>query len=471
MRRQFQALMDGMGLEDLRSLTGQILAHGRVAAGTAAAVVSRRRPARPEPAVFRVRVDLDGAAPPIWRRLDVRSDLTLDVVHQVLQDAFSWTDSHLHRFALGDDVWDREAEVFLCPYDADNLEDDETGVREELVRLDETMGEPGDVLRYVYDYGDSWELTLRLEGVRPLPTTAPPAACVGGRRGAPPEDSGSIRDAESLAEVLDDPAFFDPADVDARLARPYYVLRQRGLPRRLLELLPVLELVAGTDDLGHRLASLDPAAPGPSADDVEAALCPYLWILDRAATDGIPLTAAGYLRPADVEALAPLVPGMAGWIGKANREDLTWPVAAFRKSLTRHLGLLRKHRGRLVLTRAGAAVHGEPRALFEHLAARLRPREDREFERDADLLVLACAAVGPGRALPLRQVAAALADLGYRYSDGAVVDEHAVRTHERSVYEVLLDVSPAPDVRREQRRIGPVAAALARAALGTTPPT
>ena len=74
-------------------------------------------------------------------------------------------------------------------------------------------------------------------------------------------------------------------------------------------------------------------------------------------------------------------------------------------------------------------------------------------------------------ALPLRQVAAALADLGYRYSDGAVVDEHAVRTHERSVYEVLLDVSPAPDVGREQRRIGPVAAALARAALGTTPPT
>ncbi|WP_341361020.1 plasmid pRiA4b ORF-3 family protein [Georgenia sp. M64] len=467
--RRFQAMIDGMGLEDLRALTGQVLTQ----AGQAAAepVESRRRPARPEPAVFRLRVDLNDAAPPIWRRLDVRSDLTLDVVHQVLQDAFSWTDSHLHRFVLGaDDVWDPRGEAFLCPYDVDDPENEDGGTPEELVRLDETMGEPGDVLRYVYDYGDSWDLTLRLEEVCHPRTTAPPAACVGGHRGAPPEDSGSIRDAESLAEVLDDPAYFDPADVNARLTRPYYVLRQRGLPRRLLELLPVLELVAGpgTDDLAHRLASLDPAAPGPSTAEIAAVLRPHLWVLDRAASDGIPLTAAGYLKPADVEALAPLVPGMAGWIGKANREDLTWPVAAFRESLIRHLGLLRKHRGRLVLTRAGAAAHVDPRALFEHLAGRLRPREGREFERDADLLVLAYAAVGEDKVLPLSQVAATLTDLGYRYSDGTVVDEHAVRTYDRNVYGVLLDLSPEPAVRREHRRMSPVAAALARAALGMT---
>lgn len=34
-------------------------------------------------------------------------------------------------------------------------------------RLDEILHEPGDVLHYLFDYGDSWELTLRLEGVRP----------------------------------------------------------------------------------------------------------------------------------------------------------------------------------------------------------------------------------------------------------------------------------------------------------------
>lgn len=64
--------------------------------------------------VLRIRIDLDNAQPPIWRRLDLRSDLTLDVVHQVIQDAFGWADSHLHRFALGGSVWDRDAQLFLC---------------------------------------------------------------------------------------------------------------------------------------------------------------------------------------------------------------------------------------------------------------------------------------------------------------------------------------------------------------------
>ncbi|MFP3883601.1 MAG: IS1096 element passenger TnpR family protein [Actinomycetota bacterium] len=54
-----------------------------------------RRPPRDDVAVYRVRVDLDGARPPIWRRLDLRSDITLDVVHKVLQASFGWLDYHL----------------------------------------------------------------------------------------------------------------------------------------------------------------------------------------------------------------------------------------------------------------------------------------------------------------------------------------------------------------------------------------
>ena len=34
------------------------------------------------------------------------------------------------------------------------------------VRLYETLHEQGDALRYVYDYGDSWEPTLLVESVR-----------------------------------------------------------------------------------------------------------------------------------------------------------------------------------------------------------------------------------------------------------------------------------------------------------------
>ncbi|WP_344250681.1 plasmid pRiA4b ORF-3 family protein [Isoptericola hypogeus] len=466
--RQFEAAIKGMGVEDLRALTGALLSSGsstdRVTYRARRPDPTSRRARRPrlaEPVVFRLRVDLVRATPPIWRRLDLRSDLTLDVVHQVLQDAFAWTDSHLHRFTLGTDAWDNDGEQFLCPYDVENQEDDESGVPEEQVRLDETLGEPGDVLHYVYDYGDDWELTLKLEDVRTATPDTPVGVCVGGRRGAPPEDCGSLRDADGLAEVLDDPAYFDPADVNAQLQRSYYPLSRLDLPAHLLQYIAMLEYDG--DELGERLAAIDPTQRLTEAE-LGAALRPYQWFLDGAGDGGIPLTAAGYLRPADVEEVAPLIPAMEGWIGKANREDLTVPVAGFRESLTRPLGLLRKYKGALLLTRAGAAARRSPQALFAHLAARLVP-DDTGFARDANLLVLAYAAVSTGNEIPRRQIAETLDSLGYQRSDGRPVDAYALRSFEGNALDVLLNVATPPFDRRTEHRISPAAAALAYAAL------
>ena len=38
--------------------------------------------------MYRVRIDLSDARPPIWRRLDVSSHLPLDEVHEIIQTAF-----------------------------------------------------------------------------------------------------------------------------------------------------------------------------------------------------------------------------------------------------------------------------------------------------------------------------------------------------------------------------------------------
>ena len=96
-------------------------------------------------------------------------------------------DSHLHRFALGSSVWDRNAEVFLCPYDIEEGDVD-GGVPENQVRLDELLDEPGDLLRYVYDYGDDWAHVLKLEKVDPEPCLHP--RVLAGKYEAPEEDSG-----------------------------------------------------------------------------------------------------------------------------------------------------------------------------------------------------------------------------------------------------------------------------------------
>src|SRR5439155_26878905 len=117
--------------------------------------------------------------------------------------------------------------------------------------------------------------------------------------------------------------------------------------------------------------------PGPpEARELETDFRAFTWLLDRAAEGEIPLTPAGYLRPVDVAAAARVVPTMGGWIGKANREGETTPVLHFRQ-LLQSLGLLRKYKGALRLTRAGAAAQQAPEGLLNRVADALLPADKR----------------------------------------------------------------------------------------------
>lgn len=182
-------LVESLSQDQLRELLLPMLALGqdRMLQEVRRKPASRRRPRR-EPETLVLRIDLAGAKPPIWRRVEVPSTLMLDQVHELLQLLFGWYDDHLHRFALGASVWDRDAESFLSGYDQEEGEKD--GVPEAEVRLDEVLAEPGDVLRYVYDFGDEWRHALELEKM--LPGTCARPRVLAGRHEAPEEDSGGI---------------------------------------------------------------------------------------------------------------------------------------------------------------------------------------------------------------------------------------------------------------------------------------
>ena len=189
---QFEAIIGGAELDDLRQLAGA-LSRLRVQPGEQVRPRRRelRRPRLAELQCFVVRVDLRHAKPPIWRRLEVRSDLTLDVVHKVLQATFGWADSHLWRFSLGGDPFSPSSQVFLCPWDVEEGEfGDEGGIPSGAVRLDEVIQNAGEILSYAYDYGDGWELALRLEDVLPAAAGTSSAVAVDARRAAPPEGCG-----------------------------------------------------------------------------------------------------------------------------------------------------------------------------------------------------------------------------------------------------------------------------------------
>jgi len=182
-----------------------------------------RRRARPRqlPA-YQVKITLLGTKPPVWRRLVVPGQWHLGRVHDVVQLAMGWTDSHLHQFEVG-------TRRIGVPDDGGWGEPPE---RETSVRLAEVLAAVGSSLDYEYDFGDGWRHRLVLEAELPHETTA---RCLAGRRACPPEDCGGPWGFQELLEALADPrherheelrewagehfapAEFDLAGTDARL--------------------------------------------------------------------------------------------------------------------------------------------------------------------------------------------------------------------------------------------------------------
>ncbi len=98
------------------------------------------------PTTFQLRVTLEDIYPPIWRRLLVPADVTLAKLHDVIQAAMGWTNSHLHEFRIGDakySIPDRELDDIHGP---DHDEQD--------YRLDQVISHAGVTFGYVYDFGD-----------------------------------------------------------------------------------------------------------------------------------------------------------------------------------------------------------------------------------------------------------------------------------------------------------------------------
>ncbi len=50
------------------------------------------------PTIHQIKVTIQEIEPPIWRRFQVTSDLSLIRLHRVLQTVMGWTGSHLYQF-------------------------------------------------------------------------------------------------------------------------------------------------------------------------------------------------------------------------------------------------------------------------------------------------------------------------------------------------------------------------------------
>ena len=51
--------------------------------------------------VYQIKVTLKGSKPPIWRRMQITSDITLVQLHRIVQCVMGWEGSHLYQFVIG----------------------------------------------------------------------------------------------------------------------------------------------------------------------------------------------------------------------------------------------------------------------------------------------------------------------------------------------------------------------------------
>jgi hypothetical protein len=139
--------------------------------------------------------------PAVWRRLLVPSATSLDRLHDVLQAAMGWQDSHLHYFDDGRHRYGHR--------------DPELGFRDERsVRLgDLDTGRLG----YTYDFGDGWEHEIVVEAVIDAEAGRQYPRCLDGGGACPPEDCGGPPGYQQLRTVLADPTDAEHEDMVAWL--------------------------------------------------------------------------------------------------------------------------------------------------------------------------------------------------------------------------------------------------------------
>jgi hypothetical protein len=183
--------------------------------------------------LYQFRITLLESQPPIWRRIQVKN-CTLDKLHEHIQTAMGWTNSHLHQFEIDD-------ERYGDPELLDDGFEDFHCIDSTVTKISEIVPKDGKRFRflYEYDFGDGWEHEVLFEGCLRAEKGRRYPLCVEGERACPPEDVGGVWGYSEYLEALADPEHeehdeylewggpFDAENFDAEKATK---AMRRGLP-------------------------------------------------------------------------------------------------------------------------------------------------------------------------------------------------------------------------------------------------
>src|ERR1700756_884061 len=145
-----------------------------------------------------LKITLDKGKPVVLRRVEAPLGIRLGRLHRTIQAAMGCTNSHLYEIRAGGVGWS-------TPYpDADWAGDFIDARKARLGDILEDIGTK--TLKYLYDFGDGWEHTIKIERlVDPKPGMLYPSL-IEAKGQCPPEDVGGPWGYSELLEALDDPS-------------------------------------------------------------------------------------------------------------------------------------------------------------------------------------------------------------------------------------------------------------------------
>jgi hypothetical protein len=158
-------------------------------------------------AIARLKITLDDVEPTVLRRIEVPLAIRLDRLHLTIQAAMGWTNSHLYELRVRDVGWGvPDPDWGDGPLDASKAK---------LVDVLEDVGVK--TLRYLYDFGDGWEHTIKIERlIDSEPGVVYPRLIEATGR-CPPEDVGGTWGYAELIAAIDDPKHERHADLGDRI--------------------------------------------------------------------------------------------------------------------------------------------------------------------------------------------------------------------------------------------------------------
>ena len=181
-------------------------------------------------------IRLDLGAYRASRRVVVPLGVTFNELHDIIQIAFDWQDSHLHEFNLFDEKGRCRINIISEFEDDFEPRQDCPIVLDKEIRVDGTIGDATKIT-YSYDYGDGWihDITVRAI-VSDYDKNYPTCLMAEGNR--PPEDVGGIPGFKAYLAIMNDPEHPEYAamkswtdskgykdfDIDAANRRLRYVL-------------------------------------------------------------------------------------------------------------------------------------------------------------------------------------------------------------------------------------------------------